>query len=130
MKRKLSFENAHRLIEQGIKINDIIRESVFREIYENESKAIQDVNKAVYEMAQKQGISIWDVCFHFIPEFRYPEVDMDYFDPRNVTYTAKTVIDLVPVEFELEKGPDYWEEKYSKLKLKMQAVLDDENGES
>jgi len=77
MTRKLSFENTHRLIEQSVKINDIIRESISNEMYETERKAIHDVNKAVFELAEERGVSIWDVCFHFVPQYDYSGFEID-----------------------------------------------------
>ena len=128
MTRKVSFENTHRLIEQSVKINDIIRESISNEMYETERKAIHDVNKAVFELAEDRGVSIWDICFHFVPQYDYSGFEIDDSDPQNVKYTSKGCVRLVPVEFELEKGPDYWEGRYRQLKKEIQDVLDDEIG--
>lgn len=128
MTRKVSFENTHRLIEQSVKINDIIRESISHEMYETELKAIHDVNKAVFELAEERGVSIWDVCFHFVPQYDYSGFEIDDSDPLHVKYTTKGCVRLVPVEFELEKGPDYWESRYHQLKSEIQNVLNDEIG--
>ena len=129
MKRKLSFENTHRLIEQSVKINDLIRKSISNEMYETERKAIHDVNKAVFELAEERGVSIWDICFHFIPQFGYSDFEIDNSDPRNVKYISKGSVRLIPVEFELSKGPDYWEEKYCQLKSRMRELLDKDKEE-
>ena len=121
---KASFENTRRLIEQGIKINDIIRESISMGVQDTEEKAIHAVNKAVYEMAEKRGISIWEVCFHFVPQYDYSGFEIDRSDPGKPQYVMKGCVNLVPVEFELEKGPDYWEGKYRQLKSEIREILD------
>ena len=126
MKPKLSFENSLRIIEQNSKINDIIRDSIFHGMYEAELEAIHDVNKAVYEFAEAQGVSIWDICFHFVPQVNYSGFDIDNSDPHNVKYVSKGSIKLAPVEFELEKGPDYWEVAYLQLISKIRMILDSE----
>lgn len=98
-------------------------------MYETERRAIRDVNKAVYEQAEKSGMSIWDICFHFIPEFDYSDFKIDNSDPRIVRYISKGNVRLIPVEFELSKGPDYWEEKYRQLKSRMRELLDKDKEE-
>ena len=35
------------------------------------------LNKMVYEMAEKNGCSIWDVCFNYVPKIEYEHVRQD-----------------------------------------------------
>lgn len=127
---KISFENTRRLIEQGMKINDIIRESISMGMQDTEEKAIHAVNKAVYEMAEKEGISIWDVCFHFVPQYDYSGFEIDRSNPEKQQYVMKGCVNLVPIEFELEKGPGYWKGKYFNLKRKMQDLINSKDDET
>jgi hypothetical protein len=41
------------------------------------------------------------------------------------TFTYEQDIRLVPMPFEPDKGPDYWKEKYRRLKERMQELIND-----
>lgn len=126
--KKLSFENTRRLIERKGKVHDIIERSIYDGIYESIKDATSQVNKAVYEMAEKQGCSIWDICFSFVPEYStdYPKF---YIEGTDNVFAAKGQVKLVPLELEFEKGPGYWKNKYLRLKEKMQGLIDEEDGQ-
>ena len=87
-------------------------------------KVTSDVNKAIYEMAEKQKCSIYDICFHFAPVESEVRTEYDNKDPLNQRYTMISKIQLVPIEFEFEQGPGYWKGKYFRLKEKLQELID------
>jgi len=126
MKRKVSFENTKRLLDRSLKVNDIIQEAFMNDLDKTREDVIHEVNKAVYEMAEKNRMSIWDVCFRCIPEYTYSDPIFTENDPNTPFVELKGCVKLVPLELELEKGPDYWEGRYRKLKNEIQNVLDDE----
>ena len=128
MNKKLSFENTKRLLDRGMMVNDKIHELVYDGVCESIKQATREVNKAVYEMAEKSGVSVWEICFHFIPEYG-PHIEFKKDGDEVNGYTMQTDVKLVPVELELEKGPDYWEAKYLQLKEKMQKLLDENEDE-
>jgi len=41
------------------------------------------------------------------------------------TFSYEQEIRLVPMPFEPDKGPDYWKEKYLRLKERMQELIND-----
>lgn len=123
MRKSLSFENTRRLLERKIKVHDRIEQLVYDGICDSIKDATSQVNKAVYEMAEKQGVSIWDICFSFVPEYSTEMPEYDY--ERMEQFTVKGVVKLVPLELEFEKGPGYWKNKYLRLKEKMQNITDE-----
>lgn len=121
---KLSYENSKRLLglscHMQSAINDLIRNGYDQSI----EKVTSDVNKAIFELAEKRKCSIYDICFHFMPvesEFR---TERDPNDPLGQRYTISSEIQLVPIEFEFEQGPGYWKGKYFRLKQKLQELID------
>lgn len=128
-----SYENSLRLLERKSQLHTKIEQLVYDGICESIKDATRQVNKAVYEMAEEQGVSIWDICFNYFPEYSHVVPKFKDFkikgDEQSVT-SVEGVIKLVPFVLELEKGPGYWKDKYLRLKEKMQNIIDEKvNGE-
>lgn len=129
-KKTLSFENSRRLMDRMSLVDNNLHDIINRHIYEGIDEAYKDVtkqaNKAVYEMAEKQGVSIWSICLRFVPEYDekcvYKEDGIG-----SPGYTFEVSVKLVPVELEFEKGPGYWKDKYLRLKEKMQNIIDEKD---
>lgn len=83
-------------------------------------------NKALYDLAEKRGISLWDLCFSVVPRWNEIGSNVDMSDPLNITFNADYRLDLVPLEIDFEHGPDYWEAKYRQLKSKIEKLISDE----
>lgn len=121
---KLSYENSKRLLGLSCHMHSSINDLIVNGYDKSREKVTSDVNKAIYEMAEKRKCSIYDICFHFMPvesEFR---TDIDNKNPLNQRYTISSEIKLVPIEFEFEQGPGYWKGKYFRLKQKLQELID------
>lgn len=122
---KASFENSKRLIEQAVRIDRRITDIVLDRncldpTSEIRKKVVSDVNKAVFELAEKKGMSVYDICFRTAPV----EEPLEPKFSENGRITMEGQINLVPIEFELEKGPGYWKGKYYRLKEKLQELID------
>lgn len=121
---KLSYENSKRLLSLSCRMQSAIDDLIRNGYDKSREKVTSDVNKAIYEMAEKRKCSIYDICFHFVPvesEFR---TEYDNKDPLNQRCTMTSKIQLVPIEFEFEQGPGYWKGKYFRLKEKLQELID------
>ena len=81
------------------------------------------LNKQVYDLAERQGVSIYDICLQYMPQMSEPQ-----FSHADGTVTYEQDIRLVPMPFEPDKGPDYWKEKYCRLKERMQELINDKEG--
>ena len=79
------------------------------------------LNKQVYELAERQGVNIYDICLQYMPQMSEPQ--FSHADDGTVTYEQD--IRLVPIPFEPDKGPDYWKDKYRRLKERMQELIND-----
>jgi len=124
-----SYENSKRLMDRSADVHRRINDIVYRGIRETNEKAISDLNKMVYELAEKQKCSVWDICFNCVPDYDYPSVDFaelkDAKDPYR--YTATVEMRLIPLELNFEKGGGYWKDKYYRLKEKLQEIIDNKN---
>ena len=121
---KLSFENTKRLIDRNIEISDRLRKIVSEGIRESEEALRKEVNKQLYDLAEKQGISLWSLCFNVVPKtkIKTPEIGEG-------SYSISYEVTLEPLEFEFEKGPGYWKGKYYALKDKMRKLIDSKDDE-
>lgn len=126
-KVEISFENSKRLIEQNARI-DLKIERLLEEGFRQERKQVcSAINKAVFDMAEKQGISVYDICYHFMPDERIVYPEPPYQTENLSKITIKNEIRLVPMVFNLEQGPGYWKQKYYNLKKKMRELIDDKS---
>ena len=123
---KVSYENSKRLTEQSLKMNHQIQELLMKGFREERKQIVSEINKAVYDLAEKNGMSVYDICYHYMPDERdvYPSPQL-FTDPKGATrVTITKELRLVPMQFELEKGPGYWKGKYYELKRRMRELID------
>jgi hypothetical protein len=121
---KLSYENSKRLLGLSCHIQSAIEDLIRNGYDKSREKVTSDVNKAIYDLAEKRKCSIYDICFHFMPVESEVRTERDPNDPLGQRYTISSEIQLVPIEFEFEQGPGYWNGKYFRLKQKLQELID------
>ena len=119
---EFSFQNTKLLNKRSLDAFNGIKKIFDAHLTESYEQAVKAVNKMVYEKADETGTSIFDICFSFLPDvnIEYPTMK----EWQDGITEIKTVMRLVPIKFEYEKGPGYWKGKYYKLKEKMQELLD------
>ena len=124
-KVKVSYENSKRLTEQSLKMDRKIQELLMQGFREERNQVVSAINKAVYDLAEKNGVSVYDICYHYMPDERdvYPSPKL-FTDSKETRVTITKELRLIPMEFELEKGPGYWKGKYYELKRKMRELID------
>lgn len=93
---------------------------------ESKKEMTSKCNKALYDMAEKRGINLWDLCFSVVPRWSPIESNVDTSDPLNPTFNVDYRLDLVPLEIDFEHGPDYWEMKYHQLKSKIEKLINEQ----
>lgn len=125
---KISFENSKRIRERRMEaqrtITDMVSkthmETLGREFFNEVVKQqYHHLNKMVFDLAERQGVSVFDICLRYMPEYAEPQVDLAG-DGVNMAQELR----LVPLPLEFEKGPDYWQDKYLLLKKRMQELID------
>ena len=126
----ISFENMKRMEARRAKVDETLQqraemltlhaanEQLISEIMRQQRSHL---NKQVYELAERQGVSIYDICLQYMPQMSEPQ--FSHGDDGTVTYEQD--IRLVPMPFEPDKGPDYWQNKYCRLKERMQELIND-----
>lgn len=67
-------EIAEAMLAREWEINQTMQEMVHRQMADSIKALHSKMNKQVYEMAERQGVSIWDICFNYIPRLEYEQV--------------------------------------------------------
>jgi len=126
----ISFENMKRMEARRAKVDETLLQSAeMLTMHAANEQLISEImrqqrshlNKQVYELAERQGVSIYDICLQYMPQMSEPQ--FSHGDDGTVTYEQD--IRLVPMPFEPDKGPDYWQNKYCRLKERMQELIND-----
>lgn len=126
----ISFENMKRMEARRAKVDEtLLQRAEMLTLYAGTDQFLSEVmrqqrshlNKQVYELAERQGVSIYDICLQYMPKMSEPQ--FSHTDDGTVTYEQD--IRLVPMPFQPEKEPDYWKEKYRRLKERMQELIND-----
>lgn len=71
---QINKELAKAMLAREWEIKDIMQEMVHRQVADSMKALHSKMNKQVYEMAERQGVSIWDICFNYIPRLEYEQV--------------------------------------------------------
>ena len=118
---KLSYEDSRLLTQRAeatwSRINDIVE----RGVAETHRQAIKQLNKHVYDLAEKNGCSVYDICYSYMPDIGMPEIG---YDSMPELMKVRQEIRLMPIKFEFSKGGGYWKGKYFQLKRKLQELID------
>ena len=126
----ISFENMKRLEARRAKVDrTLLQEAEIQQMAGYTDQLISEImrqqcshlNKQVYELAERQGVSIYDICLQYMPQMSEPQFSL----AGDGTVTYEQEIRLVPMPFEPDKGPGYWKEKYHRLKERMQELIND-----
>lgn len=118
-----SYENSKRVLKLSQQIDESINDLYMRGYRESRKKVISEVNRKIFELAESKGVSVYDICFHYMPIEKSFGVKKE--DSNNtLRYTLQSDIDLVPIHFEFEKGGGYWKDKYFRLKENLQKIID------
>lgn len=121
-----SYENSKRVLNLSLKMHDIINDIYMRGYRESLEKVTSEVNRKIFELAESRCVSVYDICFNYMPREKFFEVKKE--DSNNsLKYTIQADIDLVPIHFEFEKGGGYWKDKYYRLKEKLKKIVDNKN---
>lgn len=126
----ISFENMKRMEARRAKVDETLLHSAeVQQMADHTDQLISEImrqqrsqlNKHVYELAEWQGVSIYDICLLYMPQMSEPQ--FSHADDGTVTYEQD--IRLVPIPFEPDNGPDYWKDKYRRLRERMQELIND-----
>ena len=122
-KAVMSAANGEKMLTRQKQIASDLAYYVERGFAESKKEMTSKCNKALYDLAEERGISLWDLCFSVVPRWNQIETDVDMSEPLNMTLNADYRLDLVPLEIDFEHGPGYWEMKYRQLKSKIEKLI-------
>ena len=126
--KEISFENMKRMAARRLEVDDTLLHAAEKlKMYGSSDQIMDEVmsrlrsqlNKQVYELAEQQHVSIYDICLRFMPQMSEPK----FSDTCN-EFHYEQEIRLVPMPFEPDKGPGYWKDKYFRLKKRMRQLID------
>ena len=126
----ISFENMKRMEARRANVDELLlQRAEMLTLHAGTDQLLSEImrqqrshlNKQVYELAERQGVSIYNICLQYMPQMSEPQ--FSHADDGTVTYEQD--IRLVPMPFEPDKGPDYWKDKYRRLKERMQELIND-----
>lgn len=123
---KMSATNGNKMLTRQNQIASDLAYYVERGFAKSEHEMRSKCNKALYDLAEKTGKSLWDLCFSFVPRWVEQNQSTDMSKPDAVVMNIDYVLELVPLEIDWEHGPDYWEVKYKKLKSDIEKLLNKE----
>lgn len=124
-KAVMSAANGEKMLTRQNQIASDLAYYVERGFAESKKEMTSKCNKALYDMAEERGISLWELCFSVVPRWNPIESNVDTSDPLNKTFNADYRLDLVPLEIDFEHGPGYWEAKYRLLKSKIEKLINE-----
>lgn len=126
----MSAANGERMLARQNQIASDLAYYVEHGLAESKKEMTSKCNKALYDLAENLGISLWDLCFSVVPRWKQTENRVDVSDPLNMTLNAEYQLELVPLKIDFEHSPDYWEMKYRRLERKIKELINEEKGAS
>lgn len=121
---KLSYKNSQRLLTRQHQIADDLKYYIEKGFRESEEELRSEVNKKLFEMAESSKISLYDLCFKVVPRMKAIQPTIENLEDLKASqFKCEYALELEPLELQLDKGPDYWEVKYRKLKADIEKLL-------
>ena len=121
---KLSYKNSQRLLTRQHQIADDLKYYIEKGFRESEEELRSEVNKKLFEMAESSKISLYDLCFKVVPRMKAIQPTIENLEDLKASqFKCEYALELEPLELQLDKGPDYWEVKYRKLKANIEKLL-------
>ena len=112
---KVSYENSQRIISRRNQIESDLEYYISKGFRETKEQLRSELNKVLYETAEASKISLYDLCFKVVPRMKAIQPTIEHLE--------EYALELEPLVLQLDKGPDYWEVKYRKLKADIEKLL-------
>lgn len=126
----ISFENMKRMEARRAKVDEtLLRSAEMQQMADHTDQLISEImrqqrsnlNKQVYELAERKNVSIYDICLQYMPQMSEPQIN----NTDHGTFCYEQEIRLVPMPFEPDKDSGYWKERYFRLKERLQELIND-----
>lgn len=126
----ISFENMKRMEARRAKVDEtLLQAAEMQQMADHTDQLISEImrqqrshlNKQVYDLAERKGVSIYDICLQYMPQMSEPQISHTNYG----TFSYEQEIRLVPMPFEPDKDSGYWKERYFRLKDRLQELIND-----
>lgn len=130
---EISYENTRRMQQRCREVTAAIaeaaeHEALLKDVSVAQQNAMDEffaeqrkhLNKEVYDFAERNGMTLWDVCMNYMPKYGEPVIVR-----KDDTITIDQGMELAPMPLDFERGPGYWKAKYFRLKEKLQQLIDE-----
>ena len=121
---KVSYENSQRIISRRNQIESDLEYYISKGFRETKEQLRSELNKVLYETAEASKISLYDLCFKVVPRMKAIQPTIEHLEDLKASqFKCEYALELEPLVLQLDKGPDYWEVKYRKLKADIEKLL-------
>lgn len=90
------YEQTGKILARRVLIDQRLEEMMERHVAGTREELKKRLNQHLYELAEKQGISLYDVCFNYFPDYEYD------FAPDGDIAKYKIKISLIPAKLSME----------------------------
>ena len=117
--------NGAKMLETEENITAMI-DYVSKRVSADRLELTKQANKALYDMAEKSGKSLWTLCYEFAPNWKPVNTALQYAkDGQDVNMRMDWELELIPLRIDWQHGEGYWEKKYKDLKEQLQKLIEE-----
>ena len=117
-------ENGRKMLETERNITDMM-DCISERMKVERRELTRQANKALYELAEKSGKSLWSLCYEVAPNWKVVKGDFEGpKDGKDVRLNVDWELELVPLCVDWQRDEGYWEKKYRELKERVKRLID------
>lgn len=94
-------EQTRKILARRVMIDQRLEEIMAMEICKTQEELRKRLNKELYELAEKQGVSLYDICFNFMPDYEHRLAPEGDFSKYEITITLR------PAKLNMEPEDDW-----------------------
>ena len=118
-------ENGRKMLETEANITEMM-DYMSRQMDVDQRELTRQANKALYELAEKRGKSLWSLCYEVMPNWKIVDRGFEPSAGGNVVgANMEWGLELIPLRIDWQRGEGYWEKKYKDLKEQLQKLLEE-----
>lgn len=118
-------ENGEKMLKAEENISSLI-EYMSKQMNVDRREMTQLANKALFDLAEKTGKSLWSLCYEVAPHWKSVDRAFDAIqDAKNMTITVDYELELIPLRIDWQHGEGYWEKKYKDLKEQLKKLAEE-----
>lgn len=119
-------ENGAKMLKAEENISSLI-EHMSKQMNVDRREMTQRANKALFDLAEKRGISLWSLCYQVAPNWKpvdRPQME-EWKDRLGINITMEWELELIPLRIDWQHGEGYWEKKYKDLKEQLKKLAEE-----